>query len=324
MRHVAKVVLFLAASLCVLPASGQKKGNFWNDLNQFLDMRAQKASARWDSNYVVRYPYRWDSRAFVSSPNLRFDSTFGDGIHLATAVVARVGVGISFRGLGVNFAPAIGKKHTFDLSLSGYGRHFGIEYNWRSGMGLNGASDNNLLFITNRLNLLYSFNPRFSYAAALKQTRIQRRSAGSVLAAFNWSMWDLLYLNDDDVFGSYFKFNYFLQRFLLGVGYGYNLVVGQQHWLIHASVLPMWSVYEMQSWRQGTEHERKNYPYGHIAFMGTARASVSYRWETRWSLGLNGQINEIGSMTHLSRQTPADPRFRSREWEVKLTLTFRF
>lgn len=324
MKNSIKLLLFLVALVSVSPASGQKKSDFWNDLNTFLDMRAAKKNARWDTNYVARYPYRWESRTFVSSPNLRFDSTFGDGIHLATGTVARVGVGISFRGLGVNFAPAIGKKHTFDVSLSGYGRHLGIEYNWHSGTGLNSTSDKNMLLITNRVNLLYSFNPRFSYAAALKQTRIQRRSAGSVIAAFNWSMWDLLYLTDDDVFGSFFKANYYFQRFLLGVGYGYNLVLGQQHWLVHASVLPMWSVYEMQGWRQGTERERKNYPYGHIAFMGTARASVSYRWGTRWSLGLNGQINEMGSMTHFSHQSPADPRFRSREWEVKLMLAFRF
>lgn len=324
MKNTIKLLLFLVALLSVFPASGQKKGEFWNDLNSFLDMRIAKNSFRWDSNYVARYPYRWEARAFVSSPNLRFDSTFGDGIHLATDMIARVGVGISFRGLGINIAPAIGKKHTFDLSLSGYGRHFGIEYSWRSGRGLNSTSDKNQLLIANKLSLLYSFNPRFSYAAALKQTRLQRRSTGSVLAAFNWSMWDLLYRPDKEVYGSIFKSNYFFQRFLLGVGYGYNLVLGQRHWLIHASVLPMWSVYEMQGWRQGTERERKNYPYGHIAFMGSARASVCYYWGTRWSLSLNGQINEMGSMTRLKRQSSADPRFHSREWDVKLMLAFWF
>lgn len=333
-----KRVLFLIVLLSALPAAGQKKDSFWRDWNDFLDMRADKAYAKTDTTYVGRYPYIWDARLFDQATGLYFVSTFGGDIHLSSGICNRAGVGLSYRGLGLNFSHALGKRRSHDLALSSYGRHFGFEFALRatndltgsvemSGVDAAGLKDkiDNLYLISNKLNLLYSFNPRFSYGAAMKQTKIQRRSAGSFIAELSWSVWDMLFLEETErTLDSFYEANYFYQRFSIGAGYGYNLVLGQQHWLLHASLIPMWTFYEMLGWRKDGKRERVNYPYGKIAYAGSAHVGVYYRWGTRWSLGFSSVVNQMASSAHFSSKASGFQRFGGQEWQAILSLGCRF
>ena len=134
----------------------------------------------------------------------------------------------------------------------------------------------------------------------------------------------MIFMDEDGSLDSFYKANYFYQRFSVGCGYGYNLVLGQQHWLLHASLVPMWTVYEMQGWRKDGVRERENYPYGKIAYTGTARLGVYYRWGTRWSLGFSDVVNQMASMNRFSAQAPDRQRFGAQEWQMKLSLGYRF
>lgn len=330
------IVLLLILLSC--SASAQKKDSFWRDLNDFLNMRADKAYAKTDTNYVGRYPYHWDARLYYKTSGIHMLTTGVSDMDLSTGMSNRVGVGISYRGLGISYSKAIGRKLNLDLGLDTYGRHFCLEYTLRASTDLSGTigkegrsiAKNEWLLVSNNLNLFWSFNPRFSYAAAMKQTKIQRRSAGSVLIGFSWSLWDVfdtdVLLEQGDTVLSYRLLvdNYMYNRFSIGAGYGYNLVLGDTHWLIHASLIPMWTVFDFSiRWNEG-ERSYTGRPIGNHAFSGTARAGVYYRWGTRWSAGISGVVNQMASFSHWNTHIPGRRYFGAQDWQARFTLTFRF
>ena len=337
MRQTAHLFLLLTVLFFCLPASGQKKDSFFRDLDAFFEMRAQKNRARMDTNYVDSYDYRWDGSTFVNSTGLHFVSSFGNSL-LSTGMVQRVGVGVSYRGLGLSYSFVVGKKHNSNFTTDIYGKHVGVEFGFQSATKPYGNIDSaylrydengrieNVRLLSSRVTVLYSFNSRFSMDAAMKQSIIQRRSAGSVIAGLTWAAWDMLFLGDEetDPVASFFKANYFYQRFSLGAGYGYNLVFGQKHWLLHLSLIPMWTFYEMQGWWESGKRETDSYPFGYITYTGTARTAVCFLWGKRWSLGLDGMINQGSSANRFSSKAPDYRRFGAQDWKIDLSLVCRF
>ena len=340
-----RLLLLFSLFLSLTAAAQQRKDSFWNDLNDFMNMREDKGYAKLDSNYIGRYPYHWDARLFYTSNGLHFSGQGEGAIDLTTGMNHRVGVGLSFRGLGLSYSKAIGKKLNFNISIDSYSKHFCIEYALRFTGGLQGNGISPTGEIPNidkiylgesRMNLFWSFNDRFSYAAAMKQSKIQRRSAGSFIASLSWSAWDVLIINEDeetplivdDPIGSLIynlmSSNLLYNRVSVGGGYGYNLVLGHQHWLLHGSLVPMWTVYESKL--TFLDGERKYYPYpnGYIAMSVTARAGVYFRWADRWSLGLSGVINQMVSRNHFSSKSENFRGFMGQDWQVRLSLAYRF
>ena len=335
------LLLFLLFLSLAASAQEKKKDNFFRDLSGFLNMRQDKKYAKLDSNYIGRYPYLWDARLFYNSTGLRINVDGVNDVDLATGMNHRAGIGLSYRGLGLSYSKAIGKKLNFNLALQSYGKHVGFEYALRFTTALKGTVHTpskespleNLVLGESRLNLFYSFNPRFSYAAAMKQSNIQRRSAGSFIASASWCLWDIVSLDgfgtvtDPEEVATIFDLlesNLLYNRVSIGAGYGYNWVFGNRHWLVHGSLVPMWTVYEATTeWDKGkrTHHP---YPYGWVAFCATGRAAITYRWGDRWSLGLNGIINQMVSRNHLSKKGDDFHRFGAQDWQIRLSLGFRF
>ena len=58
-----KRLLTLVSLLVPLTLPAQKRDNFFTDLNDFLNMRADKAYAKMDTSYIDRYPFIWDAAA---------------------------------------------------------------------------------------------------------------------------------------------------------------------------------------------------------------------------------------------------------------------
>ncbi len=341
-----KRFLLLFSLFLSLAASAQKqKDGFWTDLNEFINKREDKSYAKLDSNYIGRYPYRWDARLFYTSTGLHLHNEGEDAYMLSTGMNHRVGFGLNYRGLGFSYSFAVGKKLNFNLGIDSYGKHFCIEYALRFTGGLQGWTGTpagqipnleNLYLGESRMNLFWSFNPRFSYAAAMKQSKIQRRSAGSFIASISWSVWDVLNFSDEeeiplivhDPIGSLIynllSSNLLYNRVSIGGGYGYNLVLGHQHWLLHGSLVPMWTVYEATLTFQDGERKYYPYPNGYIALSATARAGVYYRWGERWSLGLSGVINQMVSRNHFSSKAEDFRGFNGHDWQIRLSLAFRF
>ena len=82
------------------------------------------------------------------------------------------------------------------------------------------------------LNGYYCFNYKhFSYPAAFSQSEIQKRSSGSFLVGTT-IMRNKVRIESEDA-----PFSMIFRQWGLGIGYGYNLVLGKK-WLIHASCIP--------------------------------------------------------------------------------------
>lgn len=335
-----KQLLLALCLLLPLAAQAQKKENFFTDLNDFLEMRSAKNYARQDTNYVARYPYIWDTRTFYYVTSLHIKSEGAGDVNLYTGVSNRVGLSFGYRGLALSYSFALGRKLNFDFGLSSYGTHFGFEYNLRATTSLQGTiatsgmpeaiGNNEITLFASNLNLLYNLNPRFSYAAAMKQSRIQRKSAGSFIIAASWTVWDVLGAGSDIISRKTSiqtlldQPNLLYDRISIGAGYGYNLVFGKEHWLLHASFIPMWTFYEASLQSLNGVRTKARHPMGHIAFMGTGRVGAYYRWGTRWSVGLSGIINQMVSRNGVNRSKEGFTRFGTQDFQARLQVGFRF
>lgn len=337
---------FVLLLCCILPLTAaaqsqkQKRDNFFTDLNDFLEMRSAKAYARMDTSYIDRYPYIWDARTFLNTEGLHLRTEGPSSAQLSTGMSNRVGVSLSYRGLGLSFSKAFGTKMNFGLGFSSYGR-FGFEYALRASSRLGGkvgmpdgtfrnAASGDMTLLASNLNLFFSFNPRFSYAAAMKQAKIQRRSAGSFIAAASWTVWDVLDAGPD-IISKQTSVETFLNvtnvmynRFSIGAGYGYNLVLGQANWLLHASLIPMWTFYDSTRIRTDGASTRYSRPAGRIGVTGTARAGIYYRWASRWSVGLSGIVNQMSSSSSFRIKPEGYTRFAAQDWQARLSVGFRF
>ena len=337
-----KKILFLLLLLTACAASAQQRDSFLRDLDGFFQMRADKALAKMDTNYVRPYPYRWDVRLYGNTAGMHIVTQGLGDIQLSSGMSNRIGVSLGYRGLALSYSVGLGKTLGFDFGLSSYGRHICFEYSLRATNNLYGqatlpdreiltSDGDDLTLIASNLDLIYSFNPRFSYGAAMKQSNVQRKSAGSFLAGVSWTIWDVFAAGRDVIFSRQTSIESLLaiptiiyQRFSIGAGYGYNLVLGQEHWLLHASVVPMWTFYDFSTYRTLEEKTRSKYPLGVLAFTGTVRAGVYYRWGDRWSLGLSGVVNQMSSRNKSHRSDPEFQRFGAQEWQSRLSLCYRF
>ena len=334
-RCLSLLLLFLP-----LLAPAQKKDSFLRDLDGFFEMRAQKSYAKRDSNYIRRYSYRWDARFNVTTTGMHVLSQGMGSVNLSTGANTRAGVSLGYRGLALSYSLALGRKMNFDLGLSSFGR-LGIEFTLRATSRLQGmfemaggppveASEGDLTLLSSNVNVFYSLNKNFSYAAAMKQSEIQCRSAGSFIAAASWIMWDVLGAGPDIISRQTSLQtlldtpNAFYNRISVGCGYGYNLVLGQGHWLIHTSAIPMWSFIENSTYRFNGEKTKVSHPAGRIAFLGIVRSGVYYRWGTRWSVGLSGVLNQMTTTNSFNKQLAEYQRFGAQDWQARLSLAFRF
>lgn len=328
--------------LILLPpaATAQKRDSFLRDLDAFFEMRSIKSYAKLDSTYIKRYPNVWDARLYGNTAGMHIVSEGLGYVSLSTGWNTRTGVSLGYRGLALSYSVALGRKMNFDLNLSTFGR-LGIDFTLRATSRLQGpinlegipvkeAGEGDLTLLASNVNVFFCFNKNFSYAAAIKQSDIQRRSAGSFIAATSWIMWDILGAGPDIISRQTSLQtlldtpNFFYNRVSIGCGYGYNLVLGQEHWLLHGSFIPMWSFLENSIRLLDGESIKVKYPAGRLAFVGTMRSGVYYRWGTRWSIGLSGVLNQMVTTNSIKREKAEYQRYGAQDWQARLSLAFRF
>lgn len=87
-----KRFLFAVLLLGFLPfsASAQREDSFWKYFNDFLDLRADKAYAKLDSNYIGRYSYHWNARLFLNTSGLHLVTEGPGYVRLSTGMSNRV------------------------------------------------------------------------------------------------------------------------------------------------------------------------------------------------------------------------------------------
>lgn len=179
-------------------------------------------------------------------------------------------LGLSYRGWGLSYSRDFSSYGDTEWSFTTHGQRLGFEARLHKSRSLSGDLErthddvpaeplvieaHHLRQRTVLCNLYYVFNRRrFSLPAAMTQTVVQRRSAGSFLAILNYHHTSSRISDPElsftvgqgyvpspgqDVRSQFRRLSQ--SQLSIGGGYAYNYVFPSRSWLLHGSVMPMLS-----------------------------------------------------------------------------------
>lgn len=215
-----------------------------------------------DTNYIVLPKYRWrityNSEAsgvhtFLVAHDVPYYGNIDAQMH--SNVTPKMGLQIAFRNLSAGYAVDLFKGYS-NFSFSAIQNAFGIDILRRKTSyahgsidlsGLNkrteidaGDVDVTTLFVSG----YFAFNrKKFSMPAAFKQSYIQRKSAGSVLAHLDFRYAGLEFDDENYIAQAGGVRELELYQLAIGVGYGYNYTPNKGKFLLHLSATPMLTVF---------------------------------------------------------------------------------
>lgn len=235
-------------------------GPRWRSFINWVDS-ADIAGA--DTSYV-----RWPKQDLIASLNFKMINSllyvqFDDDLsnvdqkyrgYATSEFQTPISLSLAYRGWGLSYTRSFEKYVDNEFSFSTCGQKYGAELRYQYTRSYTGTLESNLDSqndieiqpddISQEVyyaNFYYVFNSkRFSLPAALLQTVVQRRSAGSWLAAINFQR-SILRFHE-------LPFNKVTSTKLsLGGGYAYNWAFAGEHCLIHTSFMPMVNIYNHNS-----------------------------------------------------------------------------
>ena len=226
-------------------------------------------------------------------------------------------------GIAINPAKLAGKSKDNEFNLNSYSNRYGFDVVYLSSTTYHGQvddGDDKLPLSKGKvrqkalnLNLYYAFNGRrFSFPAAFSQSYIQKRSAGSLMAGLSLDA-QTTEVNDES--SALLKNSRLrLVELGVGVGYGYNLVVGR-HWLFHLSTLPTFDVFIKS--HISKDGLRMNMDYKFPSVIITGRGAAVYSWKNKFT-GLTMVLNFSAVGDEQQLQVKRD------KWRLRLFYGFRF
>lgn len=262
--------------------------------DQLLQERYKRAN--FDTLYIARPDGRWTIklRGNLSGAMLKFEGS-DDGTPFNGKLKAdyrgTMSVAVAYRGIAagvaINPAKLAGRSKDNEFNLNSYSNAFGFDVVYLSSKTYRGhATSGNIISYIKKgqvkqqavnLNGYYVFNHRrFSFPAAFSQSYVQRSSAGSVMVglSFDGQQTDVAnYLQT----GSNARLR--IVELGIGVGYGYNLVLGR-HWLFHLSTLPTMDVLIKSKITAGGSRVDMGYHFPSVIITG--RGAAVYSWRNKF------------------------------------------
>lgn len=277
-------------------------------------------------------------------------STYNLYLHMRTKPTVNLGFNIGLRGFGFGYSWDLMDSRAKTLSFSFGGKYIGIEFLRQSSSNIKaGVGDKNpnetfpldefapFFLITNTsLSVWYALNSaRYSHNAAIKQSYIQRRSAGSLLLQIHYASTQVE-LDDrlHDALGNLLGCE--THQVGVGLGYGINYTPNRGKVLLHASAMAQLICF---SHNLISQYEEVPIPVGGkdttivtlyalyrvpsrypVHVTGTMRAAVS--WEiNKWvHLSAWGQVNNTRFMAHAMDATID---LRNWNWQANLSVAVR-
>lgn len=365
-QHRLLLILFSALSLFRLEAFDRDDVIEWYHIvKEYVDSADIKGA---DRAYLElpRQGFLAYAQGSVTGTHLNINYTLAES---ASGVVKLKGnlnslrsqmlsLGVTYRGWGLSYSQDIASHDDTEWSFSTYGQTYGFETRLHTTNTLNGNLEGHfaddvtrpvlsvgLSSISQRTwlaNFYWVFNHRrFSIPAAMSQTVIQRRSAGSFLAIVNYHRVSTTV--DDPALSFYLapafqpegeqvrsQFRKLLQsQISIGGGYAYNYVFPNQRLLLHGSYMPMLSVWHRNrtTWEQfehdvdghflrETEYQR-TMGQRFLTFNSSMHLSLIYN-KDRYSCGMLSMLN-IDSLP--SRNSLTIYTF---DWDARLFFGVRF
>jgi hypothetical protein len=258
MKGLGKLILIFLLCCAAAPAEAQ----FWHRLDSLLTVRQMRVNT--DTAFVRRIPQKWIIKGKYDGfgSNIYIHNLTNDGqmmrIALNSALRTSVGVSASYKGIGLtlSFAPRrlFHKTSDQEYNLSYYNNWWGADVTFTNISNFDAEIDigriktevqmENTRLYGLSVNTYYVFNGRkFSYPAAFNNTHIQKRSAGSVIAAttfYNGLLTNKIDNAEDNMLNDQ---SITMRHFAIGGGYAYNYVT-RYHWLLHASAQPTFMIWK--------------------------------------------------------------------------------
>ena len=337
----------------------------WNKMMTFADNVFRK---NLDSTYLTLPKYRWRVAingeaggvyTFLVAHDVPY---YGElNTYFRSNVTPKIGLQLSFRNFNVGYAVDLYKGYS-NFSLALMQNAFGIELLRRKTFYAAGYMDasniegrknvepGDIGITTLFLSMYYAFNHRkFSMPASYKQSFIQRKSAGSVLAYMDFRYSDLNFEKESYMVQAGGMKELELYQLCLGVGYGYNYTPNQGKFLLNVTVVPMITFFNQMLmtgdsrmfWHNDDDDynlvfSRKikgRYP---VFFTGMARLALVWNINDRFMLALTGVCNNIryrmrDKMFEIDREdldlyynTVLNAYIMTWDWKANLFLGVRF
>ena len=223
------------------------------------------------------------------------------------------------------------KYKEYELGFKFYNNRYVIDFDYYKSSTLKGLiKSDDLVFRLVKgdvriklfnVSMYYIFNnKKCSFPAAFTQTYIQKKSAGSVIAGFSFQGGTLKTQNISSFLGLDIKFK---MRYLgVGVGYGYNLVFSEGNWLIHASLLPTYVLFNKSSQRSEEEFE-KSKDKG-LLFIFNSRLAIVKHFNHKFRLfGAQTLLGVSWESNNLERFKRSDS-FTQNKWNANFFIGFKF
>ena len=264
-------------------------------------------------------------------------------INVNSNLNGQTAVMMGYRSLSASYSWNIAHGYSRDFNLAFLSKKMGIEYRNHTTDGLHGildaaATEGNLPISKGDtrlkatiINGYYVFNSRkYSLPSAMKQSLIQKRSAGSVTAYALLLSARLESKNAtvSTMLGGLKKIEFY--QAAVGLGYGYNFTPNQGRLLIHASAAPLLVFYNknfltadvnipLPDGSTYTTDINKEVKTKHRYFLtGVARASVFYNVNKHLYVGTAALVNDIRF------NSASGVEMRMDDWVLNASLGVRF
>lgn len=191
------------------------------------------------------------------------------------------GIGI---GIAINPLKLIGRSSSTTFNVNSYGNRAGFDFSYnnsktdRGNITYDGVRQDLPQGSLRRREMFANFywaanGRRFSFPAALTQSFVQRRSAGSLLIGAALQIGDMKINADVNDTATQARLKY--ADFAIGVGYAHNLVLGRR-WLLHCSLLPSLIIYDHDKLRHDGVNSRMRYHFPNIIAKNTWALQYSH------------------------------------------------
>ncbi len=212
-------------------------------------------------------------------------------------------LGLSYRGWGLSYSKDFSKSGDEQFSFCTYGQTYGAEFHIQNNHSYSGmlssvvhpdieleVKPEDIRQKLYRANIYYVFNHKhFSLPAALSQTVIQKRSAGSWLALMSYYRSVLSFKAEE-----FSKLK--STQISIGGGYAYNFVFARGHCLLHTSIMPS---IELWHYNRIYYKDSKSPVSQNFSVDGLAHMSLVYNM-SRYVMGCSSYYNY--SWSNLSKR----------------------
>ena len=353
------IVLMLLTALPVMGQAATKGLKFFYHLGERVDRFLLQNV---DTDYIALPEYSWrvaytNTMVGINSyyrTNLPGSSTYRIALLMHTTPSVDLGFYAGYRGFGAGYSwDALNAySHNFNLSLGS--KSMGIDFRRQVSSNISGRvtdpdapkasyieMPDNLLAITNmNLTAWYALNSEhYSHNAAVKQSYIQKKSAGSLLLSLSYlytelSVRDTLKIGGQPVLSMLLDSvkSVTSHQVAVGIGYGINYTPNKGKVVLHAAAnlqLVCYSINQVSmiisdSIRKLLPGEPKFNikPHFPVHVTGNVRAAVS--WEiNKWvHLSLWAQADHIRFQAHKGELSNA--LMKNWNWHVHLNVGVRF